>query len=210
MLQKISTVDGTTVDLCKLSSNDSYPSLTFSRENLLYASRGGTALDVIDPCTCQVTQVGSYGGGLSGVNGITSDQGLGLYGQASTQDVLFSIDTGSGVGTIIGPLGVNFGTSGATWSDAIQDLYAIEGSTDMLYRVDHLTGKATMLVKLNYNFANVGIELHPGDGEIYACSSTNKLFKIDPKTGDVATVGTINQVTCSNLAAPYKPVGCIP
>jgi hypothetical protein len=210
MLQKISTKDGTTTDLCKLSSNDSYPSLTFSRENLLYASRGGSALDIIDPCTCKVTQLGSYGGGLSGVNGITSDQGNGLYGEASTQDVLISIDTGNGKGTNVGPLGVDFGTSGATWSDELKDLYAIDGTSDTLYQINHLTGKATVLVKLNLDFSTVGIELHPGDGVIYACTGTNKLFTVEPKTGVVNAVGTIAQTSCNNLAAPYQPVGCIP
>ena len=210
MLQKISTKDATTVDLCKLSSNDPYPSLTFSRDNLLYASRSGTALEIIDPCTCKVTQIGSYGNGLSGVNGITSDQGNGLYGAASTQDVLITIDVDVGKATLVGPLGVNFGSSGATWSDSIDDLYSIDATSDTLYRIDHVTGKASSVAKLNVDFSSVGIEVHPGDGVIYACTGTNKLFTVNPKNGEIGTVGAINQTSCSNLAAPWQPIACIP
>ncbi len=153
--------------------------------------------------------MGPYGGGISGVNGITSDQSIDLFGVASANDVTISIDTNSGVAAIVGALGVNFGTGGATWSDAIQGLYAINGSTDYLYTIDPNDGKATPLVKLNYNFGTVGIELHPGNGTIYACSSASDLFTIDQKTGNVESLGKMAQNTCTNLAAPYKPVECI-
>jgi hypothetical protein len=208
-LQKVSIIDATTEDLCKLPNGTSYPSLTFARSNVLYASAGGTALDIIDPCTCDVTPVGPYGGGISGVNGITSDQSVDLYGVASTNDVTIAIDTMSGVATVVGALGVNFGTGGATWSDALKGLYAINGSTDYLYTVDPKSGKATPLVKLNFNFGTVGIELHPGNGTIYACSSGPDLYTVDQKNGNVKSVGKMAQTTCSNLAAPYKPVECI-
>ncbi|MCB9568417.1 MAG: hypothetical protein H6710_14600 [Myxococcales bacterium] len=208
-LQKVSIIDAKTTDLCKLPNNTSYPSLTFSRDNILYASAGGTALDVIDPCTCEVTAVGPYGGGIGGVNGITSDQAIDLYGVASNNDVTISIDSGVGTATIVGPLGVDFGTGGATWSDLLQGLYAINGSDDWLYTIDPNNGMATKLVKLSFNFGTVGIELHPGNNVIYACSSGPDLYTVDPKNGNVKSVGKMAQTTCSNLAAPYKPVACI-
>ncbi|MEZ4452286.1 MAG: hypothetical protein R3B09_22660 [Nannocystaceae bacterium] len=68
---------------------------------------------------------------------------------------------------------------------------------------------ATPQVKLSYNFGTVGIELHPGNEVIYACSSGPDLFKVDPKTGAVTSIGKMAQTSCSNLAAPYAPVECI-
>ena len=59
MLQIVDIPTGEATDLCKLIGfNGSYPSLTFSRQNGLYASRSGNALDRIDPCTCQISPLG--------------------------------------------------------------------------------------------------------------------------------------------------------
>ncbi|MCA9688061.1 MAG: hypothetical protein KC636_00515, partial [Myxococcales bacterium] len=70
-------------------------------------------------------------------------------------------------------------------------------------------GLATPLVKLNYNFGTVGIELHPGNSIIYACSDNAVLFTVDPDLGLVTPVGPKFQSgSCTNLAAPYKPVLC--
>ena len=208
-LQKVSIVDATTTDLCKLPVDTSYPSLTFSRDNQLFASAAGAGLDLIDPCTCEVTPIGSYGMGIGGVNGITSDQGIELFGIATIQDIAIAIDTNIGTATPLGPLGYNFGTGGATWSDALKALYAIDGASDYLFTIDPGTGMATQEVKLSLDFGSVGIELHPGNGVIYACSSSPDLYTVDPKTGDVVSIGQMAQITCSNLAAPYAPVACI-
>ncbi|MEC8022567.1 MAG: hypothetical protein VX223_01445, partial [Myxococcota bacterium] len=214
VLQRVNITTGATTDLCDLydptlGAIPSYPSLTFSRNNFLYASRGGTALDLIDPCTCEIEQLGSYGG-WSGVNGITSDKGIQLLGAAATQDELISIQTKTGVGTLIGDLGANFTTHGATWSDGINGLYAINGLNNGLYTIDPLTGLATFQVTLSINFGTVGIELLPANGVIYACSSEANLLSIDPVSGIVTTIGSMNQSgACTNLAAPWKAVPCI-
>ena len=214
VLQRVNITTGATTDLCDLydptlGAIPSYPSLTFSRNNFLYASRGGTALDLIDPCTCEIEQLGSYGG-WSGVNGITSDKGIQLLGAAATQDELISIQTKTGVGTLIGDLGANFTTHGATWSDSINGLYAINGLNNGLYTIDPLTGLATFEVTLSMNFGTVGIELLPANGVIYACSSEANLLSIDPVSGVVTTIGSMNQSgACTNLAAPWKAVPCI-
>ena len=214
VLQRVNITTGATTDLCDLYDPTlapiaNYPSLTFSRNNFLYASRGGSALDLIDPCTCEVTQLGDFGI-WTGVNGITSDKGIQLLGAATTQDELFSIQTKTGVGTLIGDMGVNFTTSGATWSDTLNGLYAINGSNNGLYTIDPITGAATFLVTLSMNFGTVGIELLPANGVIYACSSEANLLSIDPSTGVVTNIGPMNQSgACSNLAAPWKSVPCV-
>ena len=209
MLQKINTETGETTDVCQLNISSSYPSLTFSRDNKLFASRGGTALDIIDPCTCSVTAIGSYGG-FSGVNGITSDQGIELFGVAVTQDDLIAISTSIGLATSVGDLGLNFGATGATWSDEDDTLYSIDASSDALYTIDPDTGVASYIAPVDMDFGTVGIELHPDNGVIYACSSAANLLSVDKFTGQVTVIGPMNQQeACTNLAAPYLPVACL-
>ena len=208
-LEKIDVETGAGTDVCQLNTLTGYPSLTFSRDNVLFASRGGTALDVIDPCTCQITPVASYGG-YSGVNGITSDQGLNLFGVASTQDEFITISTSVGLAQSVGPLGVNFGSAGATWSEDEQTVYAINASTDSLYEIDPGTGAASVIAPLSLPFGTVGIEIHPGNGVLYACSSDAVLLEIDTLTGEVSPIGHTGQEgNCTNLAAPWKVVPCL-
>jgi hypothetical protein len=121
-----------------------------------------------------------------------------------------SIDTMVGNATPIGPLGLDWGTGGLTWSDVLGDPYGIDGTTDMLYTIDHTTGAASPVVQLGYNFGSVGMEWHPGDQEIYACSNSAELFHIDPLTGDVTVVGPMGiPGHCDNLAAPWENIACV-
>ena len=199
---------GATTDVCQLNTTQTYPSLTFSRFNGLYGSRDGSQLDRIDPCTCSISPIGSYGA-YSGIYGITADKADNLFGVATVQDWLVSISTDSGVGTGIGALGYNFTTSGGTWSDADGTLYAINGGTDGLYTVDPILGTATLLSTLNYDFGTVGIELHPANGVIYACSTAGHLLAVDPN-GQVTDIGDMGQGgSCTNLAAPWLEVPCL-
>ncbi len=207
-LQKVDVTTGKTTNLCKLGNTDAYPSLTFRRDNGLMASRKASALDAIDPCTCQITPIGSYGG-ASSVNGITSDHSQGLFGLSAGLQALIAIDVKTGAAKTVGPLGIELGAHGATWSDGLQALYAINGKDDSLYVVDPKTGKATLKAKLSKPFGMVGMELHPQNGKIYACSDNNVLYEVDQVTGQVTEVGPMAQAgPCTNLAAPWVPFSC--
>ena len=110
----------------------------------------------------------------------------------------------------IGPLGANFGTTGATWTDDFDGMWAINGSDDWLYQVDSMTGLATQHVPLNFNFGTVGIEISSFNDVIYACSSSGELLSVDPDVGDVTIIGDMGNVgSCTNLAAPFEPVECV-
>ena len=208
-LEKIDVATGQGTDVCDLPPSSNYPSLTFSRDNILFASRQGQYLDAIDPCTCEVTPVGSYNG-FTGVNGITSDFGLNLFGVSHIQDVLITINSQSGAGTSVGPLGVNFGYTGATWSDEEQVVYAIDASSDGLFKISPQTGEATFVAPLSLPMGTVGIEMHPENGVLYACSDAAHLLSVDLITGEVVDIGDMGQNTaCNNLAAPWKEVPCL-
>ena len=209
MLQVVDVETGNATDLCDLAALDSYPSLTFSRLNGLYGSRGGYTLDRINPCTCEILPIGGYGG-PTGVFGITADPGDALFGVATTQDVAISIDVVMGEATQLGELGVNFTTSGATYSQEDKKIYAINGGDDELYSINMKTGEASQIASLNYDFGSVGIEVHPANNKLYACSSKAELLEVDPTTGTVTVVGPMNQSgSCTNLAAPWFDVPCI-
>ncbi|MEZ4385099.1 MAG: hypothetical protein R3A79_27465 [Nannocystaceae bacterium] len=211
-LYKIHLSDGHATHLCDLDTSDNYNTSTFGRNGNLYAANANTLnLEVINPCTCERTIVGPTN--VSALPGITADQALGLYGLETTIDQLVDIDTLNGNATPIGPLGINWGTGGLTWSDELEDTYAINGTDDTLYTINHVTGKATVLVKTDYNFGSVGIEWHPKTKEIYACSNSSELFSVSEKDGHVTTIGPMNldnqAAHCDNLAAPWTEIQCV-
>lgn len=209
-LQKVDVATGKTTNLCQLPNKDAYPSLTFRRDNVLVASRKGAGLDEIDPCTCAVKQIGSYGGGATGVNGITTNHAQGLFGISAGLGALIAINPQSGAATMVGNgLGVVFGAHGATWSDKLQQLVAINSKDDGLYLVDPQSGQAKLQAKLSKPFGSVGIERHPGNDTIYACSDDKILRQVDMQTGLVTDIGPMAQLTaCTNLAAPFVPMTC--
>lgn len=211
-LYKIDLETGAGTLLCSLDTNDDYNTSTFSRDGKLFTANASTKnLEIIDPCTCKRTVVGPTK--VDALPGITADQALGLYGMDTTLDNLVALNTDTGNATVIGALGINWGTGGLTWSDVLKDTYAINGTDDKLYTINHLTGKATSLIQTNYNFGSVGIEWHPKTGEIYACSNPAELLLVSEKTGEVTVVGPMNlenkAAHCDNLAAPWVPVPCV-
>jgi hypothetical protein len=211
-LYKIHLSDGHATHLCDLDTSDNYNTSTFGRNGNLYAANSNTKnLEVIDPCTCERTIVGPTE--VQALPGITADQALGLYGLETQIDQLVDINTATGKATPIGPLGINWGTGGLTWSDDLGDTYAINGTDDTLYKIDHMTGEASLLVKTDYNFGSVGIEWHPKTKEIYACSNSAELFHVEEKTGNVNIIGPMNlennAAHCDNLAAPWTTVQCV-
>ena len=218
-LLKISVVTGEGIEICKTEKKNSYNSSTFTRESILYLSRV-SYLDRMDPNTCEITEVGATG--FKAVPGITSNYENGIYGVANNNnDIGFKnkfldLDINTAQATVIGDLGGDFGTTGATWCEELQIVYSINGSNNKLYEINRDTGLATELVDLidengnPFNFGSVGIELHPLNGQIYACSSVaSELLHIDPATGVVTKIGTgmgHEKTACDNLGAPWKNV----
>ena len=208
-LVRIDVETGAGDEVCKLNNNDGYNTSTFNRDGFLFAHNFTHArIEIINPCTCEIQIVGNTG--VGNLPGITADQALGLYGIEVNQDNFVDVNTDNGVATIVGPLNVNFGTGGLTWSDVEQAPYAINGSVDILYKIDTQSGNAEAIADLSYDFGTVGIELHPANEMIYACSNADMLFSIDPDTGVVTPIGPIGLTgACDNLAAPWKPVACL-
>jgi hypothetical protein len=215
--------EGTTTVICpdlllpaSLPANSAFTSLTFNA-NVLYASAqddaNGDTLVIIDPCVCEVTEVGKYGFSL--VNGITSNAGQVMFGLSAQSDVIIDIDPQTATGTQLTMLGANWGSHGLSWSDEqLNLLYGINASTDRLHTFDGADASELGSIMLDVDFASVGLELHPGLATLYACGvagQTTDLFAIDVDTGTVSQVAATGLVAgCDNLGAPFGPVECIP
>ncbi|HMR08865.1 MAG TPA: DUF4394 domain-containing protein [Polyangiaceae bacterium] len=92
-------------------------------------------------------------------------------------------------------------------------LYGINGATNQLYTINPTTGAATAVVAITgVSLLNsVGVELHPGNGVLYACTDDAVLYSINPTTGVATAIGTGMGHTppCNNLAAPWVKVACL-
>ncbi|MBX3129642.1 MAG: hypothetical protein KF718_23195 [Polyangiaceae bacterium] len=218
LLLKIDVQSGAGKIACTLPSGVdavNYPSTTFTRNGLLFASNHeDSRLDRIDPCSCSVTPVGPTG--YQSIPGITANKTEGLFGIETVSDILIDLNPATGAGTQVGLLGVDFTTGGATWSDALNigqgGLYAINGATNQLYTLNPSSGAATALVAISgVTFGTVGVELHPSSGVLYACTNDAVLYSIDGLTGQATALGNgMGHVgACNNLAAPWKPVPCL-
>ena len=213
-LWRVDVESGESAPLCNLSIDLPYASLTFTRDDVLLASAGDTLYHV-DPCSCEVTEVGPYTESFSGVNGITPNQDMGIFGLSSVTDQLGNIDAGTAVVNVIGDLGTNFGVSGLTWSHKDQKLYSISSTgSASLYTIDHITGVASNAIPLSISFSTVGIEIHPVDNKIYACSGALPLLEVDRVTGEITYIGSFGTQVgggtfCNNLGAPWQGA-CLP
>jgi hypothetical protein len=199
-----------------IPANTNFTSLTFN-QNVLYASAQdnaiGDTLMLIDPCTCEAIEVGKYG--FESVNGITSNENQEMFGVAVTQDVIIDIDPTDASSVVLQALGLNWGSTGLTWSQPVDNvLYGINATTDRLHTFDGDTAMEVDQIQLNGNFSSVGLELHPTLGTLYGCGIANNqtdLYEVDVGTGDVNLLAPdVWQATCDNLAAPFGPVDCIP
>ena len=198
-----------------IPANTSFNSLTFNANLLLASMRDqitGDTLALIDPCTCEVSEIGKYG--FERVNGITSNEDQLMFGTSNAQDAMIQIDPMTAMSMQIQDLG-EWGSGGLTWSEPQENvLYAINSADDRLYTFDGDDASPLGDIPLSQTFGSVGMELHPTLGVIYACGVNNdpsSLHSINIETGDVEFVATTDlDANCSNLAAPFGPVDCVP
>jgi hypothetical protein len=189
-----------------------FTSVTFSRDDRLLGS-SGAALWEIELPTCITRKIGDYAATDLKIWGFCPDEGNDLYGIAVETDTLQHIDVTTGVATEIGPVGVDFFLSGATWLDDTQEVLGILGTTgaDGLFEFDTATGAGTRTIDLNREFTKVGMEHHPRNGVIYACMDPDgdpawdsaPLLRVDRDTGNVELIGLTGLSGCTNLGGPW-------
>lgn len=206
-LLKVDTTTGEGSEQCLLTAGLNYNSLAFARDGVLFAhSVIDMAIDRVDPCTCDTVRIASE---LPGNLQLSADGGTGLYALDLTNDVFLEVNPATGALTTIGPLGVDFASSGVAWLDDVGKAVALDGLNDQLWTIDVDTGVAGDPVGLSEFFGSVGLDFHPGQGVLYACSSDAMLATLDPTTGVVSFIGEIGGAGCDNLAAPWEPIDCL-
>ena len=200
---------GGPVEVCALAASVDYTSIAFARDGTLYGHNAAQSrIDVIDPCTCSFQIVGptSLGPVALGLAGMGEE---GLLGLDPALDALVRVDVETGLGTVIGPLGVLFEGSALAWSDPLQQPYAVEGSNDYVYSLDPSTGAATPLQPLSPGVDDPGLAVHPNDDALYVCDG-NTLYGLDPATGTMTMIGPLGLTgACRTLAAPQTAVDCV-
>jgi len=200
---------GGPVEVCALAGSVDYTSIAFARDGTLYGHNAAQGrIDVIDPCTCSFQIVGptSLGPIALGLAGMGEE---GLLGLDPALDALVRVDVETGLGTVVGPLGVLFEGSALAWSDPLQQPYAVEGSNDYVYTLDPITGAATPLQPLSPGVDDPGLAVHPNDDALYVCDG-NTLYGLDPGTGTMTMIGPLGLTgACRTLAAPQTAVACV-
>jgi len=230
-LLKIDAETGEHRGICPMAVSGFYVSTTFGINGVLYASKlEDDILEIIDPCTCEVQEVGPTNFGLlPGItaNGVKEDT---LFGLETQENLLLELDNETGAGSVIGDTIVDFSLSGTTWSDDLPGLFAINNIDDKLYTLDILTGEAHEVVQLDVDFHYVGIEWNAYNRKLYACTTVSSglgqsatiddgpgshgtdglaiLYEINPETGRATRVNDLPHA-CNNLAAPWTAVPCV-
>ena len=145
-------------------------------------------LATFDPCTGTWTELGAHGL-TEGMGGIGFGPAGRLFGIGQA-DVLYEFDLATGEGSVVGPLGINVGTSGLAWDCTTQTMYGADGNGDRVFEVDLTTGAATNVQNTTVPFGSVGLEFDRASGMLLG-STGSSLYTIDPTNGQSTYVGPL-------------------
>jgi len=123
-------------------------------------------LFVIDPDTYSITLVGNIGS--PAVIGIAADAAGNLFGIDLVTDSLYSIDSATGAGTLIGSLGVDINYAQDIGFDRVNNvLYGtLYSGTGGLYTIDTTTGLATLKAPFGDELVGLAIPPQPLSGKM--------------------------------------------
>lgn len=147
----------------------------------------------ISPTTGAATPIGLIG--FNNVGALAFDGNGVLYGISSSgaSDVLITINTSTGVGTLVGSTGLapappsNHSMADMTFRPSDGTLFAMTGGRE-LYTINKTTGLATLIATLVVY-----------DGNALAFSSSNVLYSARARTPTTAFLDTLNQTTGATL-----------
>jgi hypothetical protein len=116
-----------------------------------------------------------------------------LYTIQENTDSLCTIDTVSGVLTVIGPLGISTNFGDLAWDSSTGTLYLSNGwgsSPSELYTINTSTGAATLVGSMGANDI-FGLAYDPVSNKLYGSASTSSfgLYQINKTTGAATLIG---------------------
>jgi len=133
----------------------------------------------VDLATGLATNIGTgLGGQFTDVEGLAFDPTTGiLYGVDDVGNELLTINTTTGIGTLVGPLGVSVTNPGLAISPGGVGFLAESSGTDELFSIVLGTGAATLVGAMGFDI----------DGITFL---GNTLFGVDPGTDALYTLNT--------------------
>ena len=152
---------------------------------------------LLDACTGTTSVIGTHGAG--GIGGIAFGPSGRLFGIGGESDALWEFDLGTGVGTRIGPLGIDIGSNGLAWDCTTQTMYGADTEGDRIFEIDLTTGAALNERPTRVPFESVGLEFDRVSGQLLA-STGGALYTIDPTTGSSSYVGPFDAYFMDDLA----------
>ena len=117
-----------------------------------------------------------------------------LFGVDVTPDNLLNIDTGTAIGSVVGPVGGPI-LAGLAWDAASGLLFATDTGALNLVTVDSTTGATTIIGSTGLQLMH-GLAIEPTSGTLYVASddlsvSTTILYRLNKTTGAPTLVGSI-------------------
>ncbi|HCH62648.1 MAG TPA: hypothetical protein DFR83_07590, partial [Deltaproteobacteria bacterium] len=153
-------------------------------------------LAIFDACAGSWTDIGAHG--VDGIGGLGFGPSGRLFGIGSA-DVLYEFDTTTGAGSVVGPLGIDVGTSGLAWDCTTQTMYGADGNGDRVFEIDLSTGAATNVRSTTVPFASVGLEFDRSSGLLFGATGS-ALYTIEPATGRSTYIGPLAASNIDDLA----------
>ena len=154
----------------------------------LYATltAGPDQLVILDPTTAQATNVGPIdagGHGFNSVQGLAFHPALNvLYGVDRTTDQLLTIDTSTGAGTPVGPLGGPGDLRSLACDPATGVLYSVDETQRSLFAIDPGSGQATLVGPISVVIR--GLTWDSNANALLGVGTGNQpLVQVDPLTG---------------------------
>ena len=178
-----------------LASTPNVPSIAVSPDGISYFQHEGT-LYTLDPHTGEEKAVGLTG--LGRTCGLQFDGDGVLWGLDKDSDSLVTIDTTTGLGTVVGSLGFDLVSCGMAWDCTKDRLIGAEDGTDSLFEIDRTTGLAENFVTTTIPFDSVGLEYDPTTQTFLASTST-ELYRVDDNTGETTDIGTMAVMNADDL-----------
>ena len=159
-LVEIDTANASFGSIHSLSNVGNIYSLDVSESGLamVHTTSGGGRLMILDACNNQQTPLPTHN-----INGLGCGIAFGpdgkLYAINNQNDSLYEMDTVTGQGTLIGPIGIDIQNCGLAYDCSTNSLIATTSSTDELFNIDHTTGAAYNITQMTLDLTiSVGME----------------------------------------------------
>ncbi len=139
-----------------------------------------------------------------------------LFGTDASDGNLLTVGSMTGIGTVVGPMGVEQAFPSLAFDPTTGTLYAGEGAGEPnLYTVDPATGTTILVGSSGLGFASIGGMDFDSSGVLYASvnmagnggTGSDHLATLDTATGLAAVIGPFGTCTGVVLPAPLPPSG---